>query len=153
MDIRTIAAFTTGVGHAVVAGFCLLLAAHSAFASGTLPPEPVTAGPFSSFAECLIHLETTYRDQTALAMPEPLPTEKGGTRQILVTSSGVSREPGEQATYEAEIGYEYRSIDAASQTIVTNYSWERYSLACHGSTFTGSLQKGYALPGAEAIRQ
>ncbi|KAA1174635.1 hypothetical protein FP026_29755 [Rhizobium tropici] len=134
-------------------GACLLLAAQSAFASGSLPPEPVAAGRFSNFAECLAYLETTQRSQAALAMPEPLPAENGGTRQVLVTTKGVSRGPDEQATYDAEVGYEYRSIDTASQSIVTNYSWERYSLACRGAAFTGSLQKGYALPGSEAIRQ
>lgn len=136
-----------------MAGVCLLLAPQSAFASASLPPEPVVAGPFSNFAECLTHLETTQRSQAVLAMPEPLPAESGGTHQTLVTTKGVSRGPGEQATYDAEVGYEYRSIDTATQSIVTNYSWERYSLACRGAAFTGSLQKGYALPGSEAIRQ
>lgn len=136
-----------------IAGACFLLAAQSAFASGSLPPEPVMAGPFSNFAECLAYLETTHRSQAALAMPDPLPAENGGTHQTLVTTKGVSHGPNDQATYDAEVGYEYRSIDVASQSIVTNYSWERYSLACHGAAFTGSLQKGYALPGFEAIRQ
>lgn len=86
-------------------------------------------------------------------MQDPLPAENGGTHQTLVTTKGVSRGPDERATYDAEVGYEYRSIDVATQSIVTNYSWERYSLACHGATFTGSLQKGYALPGSEPIRQ
>lgn len=132
---------------------CLSLAAGQALASGEFPPETIAAGPFSSFAECLIYLETTHREQAALAMPAPLPTKEGGTRQVLVTTKGVSRGPNEEATYDAEVGYEFRSIDAEHQSIVTNYSWERYSLTCHGSTFSGSLQKGYALPGIEAIKQ
>lgn len=85
-------------------------------------------------------------------MPQPVPTEKGGTRQILVTTKGVVRGADEQATYEAEIGYEFRAVDTERQLIVTNYTWERYSLACNVSTFSGSLERGYALPGLEPIR-
>lgn len=112
----------------------------------------MTAGPFSNFTQCVDYLETMHREQAALAMPKPAPAKKGGTRQILVNTNGVSRESNEQATYDAEIGYEFRSIDIERRLIVTNYSWERYSLACHGSAFSGSVQKGYALPGLEAIR-
>ncbi len=55
-------------------------------------------------------------------MPAPLPAGSGGTHQTLVTTKGVSRGPDEQATYEAEVGFEYRTINVASQSIVTNYS-------------------------------
>lgn len=137
---------------ASVVAFCLTAIAHPALASGTLPPEPLTAGPFQTFADCLNYLETTHREQATLAMPKPLPTEKGGTHQTLVTTKGVLRGPGEQATYEAEIGFEFRATDTERQAIVTNYTWERYSLTCNGPTFSGSLERGYALPGFEPIR-
>lgn len=137
---------------AAVVAICMASAAHPVLASGSLPPEPLTAGPFSTFAECLTYLETTRREQAGLAMPQPVPTEKGGTRQILVTTKGVVRGADEQATYEAEIGYEFRAVDTERQLIVTNYTWERYSLACNVSTFSGSLERGYALPGLEPIR-
>ncbi|WP_168880195.1 hypothetical protein [Rhizobium sp. P28RR-XV] len=119
----------------------------AALASGSLPPEPLSAGPFANFAACLAYLESTHREQSAMAMPEPVTNPAGGTRQIRVYTNGVSQKEGEQATYEAEVGYEFRHVDAERRSIITNYTWERYSMACHGAVFDGTLDRGYALPG------
>jgi len=130
---------------------CVCLVARAALASGSLPPEPLTAGPFPSFAACLTYLTEKHREQTALAMPKPVATQQGGTRQTLVSTKGVSRGPGEQALYEAEVNYQNRTVDAPTQSIVTNNSWERYSLSCHGAAFSGTVQRGYALSAVEKM--
>jgi hypothetical protein len=133
----------------VIAGIYLLLAAHPALASGSLPPEPLVAGPFSDFAACLSYLTAMDKEQAALAMPEPVATQEGGTRQTLVLTNGVSQGPGEQALYEAEVDYQNRAVDTRTQSVVTNISWERYSLSCHGTAFSGTMQRGYYLPAVE----
>lgn len=125
----------------------IFLAIDAALASGSLPPEPLSAGPFANFAACLAYLETTHQQLSAMAMPAPIANPAGGTRQVLVYTKGVSQDGGEQATYEAEIGYEFRHVDPERRSIITNYTWERYSMACHGAAFDGTLNRGYALPG------
>jgi hypothetical protein len=130
---------------AAVAG--IFFATGTALASGSLPPEPLLAGPFANFVACLAYLESTHREQSAMAMPEPVTNPAGGTQQILVYTKGVSQDEGEQATYEAEVGYEFRHVDPERGSIITNYTWERYSMACHGAAFDGTLDRGYALPG------
>ncbi|WP_267555719.1 hypothetical protein [Rhizobium rhizogenes] len=89
------------------------------------------------------HTSATERHGHARACANPA----GGTRQVLVYTKGVSQDEGEQATYEAEVGYEFRHTDPERRSIITNYTWERYSMACHGAAFDGTLDRGYALPG------
>lgn len=125
----------------------ILLATGAALASGSLAPEPLSAGPFANFAACRTYLETTHQQLSAMAMPKPITNPAGGTRQVLVYTKGVSQDGGEQATYEAEVGYEFRHLDPERRSIITNYTWERYSMACHGAAFDGTLERGYALPG------
>ncbi|NTJ61822.1 hypothetical protein G6M50_10980 [Agrobacterium rhizogenes] len=136
-----------------LAAACVFLIARTALASGSLPPEPLVAGPFSSFAECVAYLTEQHREQTALAMPKPVAMQEGGTRQTLVSTKGVLQGPGEQALYEAEINYQNRTVDTPTQSIVTNNSWERYSLSCHGAAFSGTVQRGYALSEVEQMPQ
>lgn len=125
----------------------IFFATGTALASGSLPPEPLSAGPFANFAACLAYLETTHQQLSAMAMPAPVANPAGGTRQVLVYTKGVSQDGGEKATYEAEIGYEFRHVDPERHSIITNYTWERYSMTCHGAAFDGTLDRGYALPG------
>ena len=125
----------------------IFLATGTALASGSLPPEPLSAGPFANFVACVAYLETTHRELSAMAMPKPVANPAGGTRQVLVQTKGVFQDGGEQATYEAEVGYEFRHVDPEQHSIITNYTWERYSRACHGAVFDGTLERGYALPG------
>ena len=134
-----------------LAAACLFLIARTALASGSLPPEPLVAGPFSSFAACLTYLTEKHREQMALVMPEPVAMQKGGTHQTLVSTKGVSQGPGEQAIYEAEVNYQNRTVDEPTRSIVTNNSWERYSLSCHGAAFSGTVQRGYALSAVEQM--
>ncbi len=136
-----------------LAAACVFLIARTALASGSLPPEPLVAGPFSTFAACLAYLTEKHQEQTALAMPKPVAMQAGGTRQTLVSTKGVSQGPGEQAVYEAEINYQNRTVDAPTQSIVTNNSWERYSLSCHGAAFSGTVQRGYTLSEVEQMPQ
>jgi hypothetical protein len=131
----------------------VFLQSHMAFASGSLPPMPLAAGPFKTFAACLDYLESTYRQHTAMAMPEPLKSPQGDTHQTILTTKGVVRGVGQQATYEAEIGHVNRRIDTQFHQIVTSYDWLRYSLTCHGAVFSGSQQNGYALQGLEPMPQ
>lgn len=135
---------------AVIPGAALtgiFLATGAALASGSLPPEPLSAGPFANFAACVAYLETTHQQLSAMAMPKPVANPAGGTRQVLVSTKGMSQDGGEQATYEAEVGYEFRHVDPERRSVITNYTWERYSMACHGAAFDGTLDRGYALPG------
>ncbi|NTJ65869.1 hypothetical protein G6M50_16390 [Agrobacterium rhizogenes] len=125
----------------------ILLATGTALASGSLPAEPISAGPFANFAACRTYLETTHQQLSAMAMPKPVTNPAGGTRQVLIYTKGVSQYGGEQATYEAEVGYEFRHPDPERRSIITNYTWERYSMSCHGAAFDGTLERGYALPG------
>ncbi|WP_068398042.1 hypothetical protein [Rhizobium sp. AC27/96] len=125
----------------------ILLATGTALASGSLPAEPISAGPFANFAACVAYLEATHQQLSAMAMPTPVANPAGGTRQVLVYTKGVLQDGGEQATYEAEVGYEFRHTDPERHSIITNYTWERYSMACHGAAFDGMLDRGYALPG------
>ncbi|SCB34227.1 hypothetical protein [Rhizobium multihospitium] len=136
------------VGSRLVAA-CVFLIARTALASGSLPPEPLVAGPFSTFAACLAYLTEKHQEQTALAMPKPVAMQAGGTRQTLVSTKGVSQGPGEQAVYEAEVDYQNRAMDVQTQRIVTNISWERYSLSCQGAAFNGTILRGYYLPAME----
>jgi hypothetical protein len=122
-----------------------------AFASGLLPPVPITAGPFRNFAECLNYLESTSRRQAAMAMPRPLKSRDGGTHQTILSSTGVVRGAGEQATYNSELGHVNRAIDVKFHSIVTSYDWERYTLTCQSAVFSGSQQSGYASQGIEVI--
>jgi hypothetical protein len=131
----------------------VLLQCKIACASGSLPPISVAAGPFKTFAACLDYLESTYRQHTAMAMPEPVKNPQGGTYQTILTTQGVVRGVGQQATYEAEIGHVNRAIDTQFHQIVTSYDWLRYSLTCHGAVFSGSQQNGYALQGIEPMPQ
>ncbi len=127
----------------------ILLATGTALASGSLPAEPISAGPFANFAACRTYLETTHQQLSAMAMPKPVTNPAGGTRQVLVYTKGVSQDGGEQAAYEAEVGYEFRHVDPERHSIITDYTWERYSMACHGAAFDGTLDRGYALPRIE----
>ncbi|WFU05743.1 hypothetical protein QA648_21475 (plasmid) [Rhizobium sp. CB3171] len=138
------------VSNRLLAGFCILSAfAGPTLASGSLPPEPFVAGPFPSFAACLAYLTAIHKQQTALAMPEPVATQEGGTRQTLVSTKDVSQGPGEQASYEAEVDYQSRAVDTRTRSVVTTISWERYSLSCQGAAFGGTVQRGYYLPAIE----
>lgn len=132
-----------------IAAACVFLIANAALASGSLPPEPLAAGPFSTFAACLAYLMEKHREQTALAMPKPVIMQEGGAHQTLVSTKGVSQDSGERAVYEAEIDYQNRAMDVQTQRIVTNISWERYSLSCQGAAFRGTVQRGYYLPALE----
>jgi hypothetical protein len=135
----------------LLAVICGLLQTDPAFASGLLPSVPITAGPFPNFVGCLNYVEATYRRQAAMAMPKPLRSPHGGTHQTILSTKGVVRGVGEQATYNAEIGHVNRAIDINFRLIVTSYDWERYTLSCQGAVFTGSQQNGYASQGTEPI--
>lgn len=130
---------------------CLFFSADACLASGSLPPAPFTAGPFQSFTACLDYLEALHQDQTRLAMEAPVKLPKGEIQQILLSTQGISRGAGEQASYDAELGFQIRTADQNQQFIVTEYSWERYSLSCRGAVFKGTVQDGYDLPGTEPI--
>jgi hypothetical protein len=128
-----------------------LLQSNLAFASGSLPPLPITAGPFPNFAGCLKYIEATYRRQAAMAMPKPLKSPHGGSHQTILSTKGVVRGVGEQATYDSEIGHVNRAVDIKFHLIVTSYDWERYTLNCQGAVFSGSREGGYASQGTEPI--
>jgi hypothetical protein len=135
----------------LLAVICVLVQTDLAFASGSLPPLPITAGPFRNFAECLNYVESTYRRQAAMAMPKPLKSPHGGSHQTILSTKGVVRGVGEQATYDSEIGHVNRAVDIEFRLIITSYDWERYTLSCQGAVFTGSQQNGYASQGTEPI--
>ncbi len=56
----------------------IFLATGTALASGSLPAEPISAGPFANFAACVTYLEATHQQLSAMAMPAPVQTLLAG---------------------------------------------------------------------------
>ena len=122
-----------------------------AFASGSLPPVPITADPFRNFAECLNYLESTSRREASMAMPRRVKSLDGGAHQTILSSAGVVRGTAEQTTYNSEIGHVNRAIDVRFHSIVTSYDWERYTLTRQSAVLSGVRQSSYASQGIEVI--
>lgn len=133
--------------------FALLIAltTESAWASGRLPPEPLPARAFADFAACLGHLrERAAQDQASTRVP-PIEAADGSTRRKVAHTPGVRITAPEVAEYDVRTGFEERVPDRKAGFLVTHFSYEETRLSCSGAVLTGTLTKGFTLPGYETL--
>jgi hypothetical protein len=94
----------------LAAAASMFLTTVPAYASGRLPPLPITPQAFHDFGACRAFLEDTYRQDTSRADPNPVAIEGGSTRQTLIESKGPITLDPSHARYEVTEGWQVRHL-------------------------------------------